>query len=100
MSSHLRQVAVLRFDVQILQDQRVHAFLREHQRHFVDRGDVLRGDDRLFFDVAEQRDLRLDVFGEIAVGAAEQDVRLNSDAQQFFHRVLRRLGLQFAARRR
>jgi type II secretory pathway component PulM len=69
---------------------------REHQRHFVDRRDVLRGDDRFFVDVAEERDLALDVGVEEAVGAAEQDVGLDADRAQVAHAVLRRLGLQLA----
>ena len=52
----------------------------EHYRHFVDGGDVFGGDDRLFLYVAEERDFRLQIFGEEAVGAAEKNVGLNSDA--------------------
>ena len=68
----------------------------EHQRHFVDRRDVLGGDDRFLVDVAEQRDLALDVGVEEAVGAAEQDVGLDADRPQIADAVLRRLGLQLA----
>ena len=46
-----------------------------------------------------ERDLRLDVLDEEAVGAAEQDVGLNSDAEQFFDRVLGGLGLQLLGSR-
>src|SRR4029077_17984319 len=90
-----RQVLIFGFQVQILHRQRVHAFAREHERYFVDGSHVFGSNDRLFLDVAEQRDLRLDVFGEEAVGAAEQDVGLNSDAEQFFDGMLRGLGFQF-----
>ena len=88
-------VPLFGLEVQVLQHQRVHTFVREDDGHFVDRGDVFGGDDGFVFDVAEQGDLRLDVFGEEAVGAAEQDVGLNSDAEQFFDRVLGGLGLEF-----
>ena len=68
----------------------------EHQRHFVDRRDVLRGDHRFFVDVAEQRDLPLEIRIEEAIGAAQQDVRLDADRAQVADAVLRRLGLQLA----
>ena len=89
------KIAILGLQMQIAHRQRVHFFVREHDRHFVDRSHVFGGDDGLFLDVAEERDLPLDVFREEAVGAAEQNIGLNSDAEQFFHGVLRRLGLQF-----
>ena len=59
-------------------------------------GHVLRGDDRLLVDVAEERDLPLDVLVEVAVGPAEQDVGLDADRAQVADAVLRRLGLQLA----
>ena len=68
----------------------------EHQRHFVDARDVLGGDDRFLVDVAEQRDLALDVLIEEAIGAAEQDVGLDADRAQVADAVLGRLGLQLA----
>ena len=55
----------------------------EHQRNLVDRGHVLGGDDRLFGDVAEESDLGLDFLAQEAVGAAQQDVGLDADAEQF-----------------
>ena len=64
--------------------------------HFVNRLDVLGGDDRLLVDVAEERDLALDVGIEKPIGAAEQDVGLNADRAQIADAVLRRLGLQLA----
>ena len=57
----------------------------EDERDLVDGVDVLGRDHRILFDVAEQRDLRLDARGEIAVGAAQEDVGLNSDGPQLFH---------------
>ena len=56
----------------------------------------LRGDHRLFVDVAEQRDLPLDVLVEVPIGAAEQDVGLDADRAQVADAVLGRLGLQLA----
>ena len=95
MSSQSLQVAILGFQAQVAKHQRIHAFTREHQRHFVNGGHVLGGDDRLFFHVAEERDFRLDLLGQKPVGAAKQNVGLDPDAEQFFHRVLGRLGLEF-----
>ena len=60
------------------------------------RRHVLGGNHRLALDVAEEGDLGLDLMGEEAIGAAQQDVRLDSDREQFLDRVLGGLGLQLA----
>ena len=70
----------------------------EAERDLVDGRDVAALDDRAELDVAEQRDLALDVLGERALGAADEDVGLNSDLHQLANRVLRRLGLDLARR--
>ena len=57
--------------------------------------DVFRGDHSLFWNAAEQRDLRLEVRSQVAVSAAKQNVRLDADLAQFFDRVLGGLGLEF-----
>src|SRR5215469_2495781 len=88
------EIAVFGLQTQVLEGQGIDILVRENDRDLVDRRNVFGGDDGLFFYVAEQGDLRLDVFGEEAVGAAEQDVGLDSDAEQLFHRVLRGLGFQ------
>src|ERR1700722_4234719 len=90
-----RQVRFPGFDMKIFQRQLVDTLLRESQRHLVDRSDVLGGNDRPVFKVAKQSNLALDLMGEKAIGPAQQDVRLNSDGEQFLDRVLGRLGLQF-----
>ena len=82
--------------VQPLQHDAIEALGRQHQRHLVDARDVLRRDDGLFVDVAEERDLSLDVLIEEAIGPAEQDVGLDADRAQVADAVLRRLGLQLA----
>ena len=64
------------------------------ERHFVDGGHGFGADDGLLFHVAEGGDLLLDLAAQGAVGAAEQDVGLDADREQFFDRVLRGLGLQ------
>ena len=74
----------------------IEAFTRKHERHLINARDILGRDDRLFIDVAEQRDLALDVLIEEAVGPAEKDVGLNADGAQVRHAVLRRLGFELA----
>ena len=88
------QVAVPGVEVQVPERERVHLFTREDQRDFVNRGDVFGGDHCLLFDVAEERDLRLDIFGQEAIGAAEQYVGLYPYAQQFLDGVLGGFGFE------
>jgi hypothetical protein len=88
----LAEVGLPGLQVQVLQDETIDAFMVEDQRTFVNAGNILSGDDGLFFDVAEECDLALDLLGEEAVGTAEEDIRLDSDAEEFFHGVLCRLG--------
>src|SRR3954468_13551840 len=85
-----------RGQVQPLEDDPVEPFLGEHRRHFVNVGDVARGDHRFLVDVAEVRDLPLDVGIEVPVGAAQQDIGLDADRAQVADAVLRRFRLQLA----
>ena len=62
----------------------------------VDRGYVARLDHGALAHVAEQGELTPLFARNRAVGAAEQDVRLDADRAQLLDRMLRRLGLQFA----
>ena len=71
----------------------------KRERDLVDRAHVGALDDGAEFDVAEERDLALDVVGDRALGADDEDVRLDTDLHQLAHRVLRRLGLELARRR-
>jgi hypothetical protein len=57
---------------------------------------VRRGNHARFRTLQNKRDFRFQVGAETPVAAANQHVRLNSDAQHFLHAVLRRLGFQFA----
>src|SRR5271165_4302445 len=68
--------------------------MREYQRNFVYRSHVLGGDHGFFFDIAEQRNFRLNVVGQVTVGTAQQDVRLDAYAEEFLDRVLGGLSLQ------
>ena len=66
------------------------------QRHVVDRARVERLDHRRLRHVAEQSDLGAVALGNLALGAAQQDVGLDAVAGQLAHAVLGRLGLQLA----
>ena len=81
-----------------LQHHPVGALVAQLQRHLVDRVDVAGGDHRFLVDVAEQRDLLLQVAVEAAVGAAQQQIGLDADRAQVADAVLGRLGLQLAGR--
>src|ERR1700757_4546318 len=62
----------------------------------IDRRRVRGGDDAVDIDVAHQRDLVLQRFGDNSVGAQDQRIRRDTYAAQRGHRVLGRLGLEFA----
>ena len=81
---------------QLLEDDLIQALGLQHERHLVDRRDVLGRDHGFLGHVAEERDLALDVGVEEPVGAAQQDVGLDADGPQVAHAVLRGLGLQLA----
>ena len=85
-----------RFEFQQAQNLLVEAFGRERHGYFINVADVGRGNDAFFGDVAEQRDLGFQVGAERAVAAADQNIGLDADAQQFLHAVLRGFGFQFA----
>ena len=61
-------------------------------------GDVERLDHRARPHVAEQRELAPLLARDRPVGADQQEVGLDADLAEFAHRVLGRLGLQFAGR--
>ena len=65
-------------------------------RHIVNIGGVARLDHRLFADVAEQAELATLFARNLAVGAAQQNIGLDADGAQLFHRMLRRFGFEFA----
>ena len=68
-------------------------------RHRVDVVDITRLDHRTFANIAKQSELAPFFLWDFAVGAAEQNVRLDADRTQLFHRMLGRLGFQFARAR-
>jgi len=84
------------FEAKEANDLRVEAFLAEFDGDFVNGLHVFHRNDAGFGDVAEKRDLFLEIFGDVAIAAAEKNIGLNTDAEHFFYGVLRWLGLQFA----
>ena len=64
-------------------------------RHIVNRADVAGLDHGALAHVAEQAELAALVARHRAIRAAQQNIRLDADGAQLFHRMLRRLGLQF-----
>src|SRR5205823_10284112 len=88
-----------RVDVEVLEDDAVEPLLLEHERDLVDRVvDVLLDEGRLEVDVAEGRDLLPHLLGDLALGAADEDVGLDPDLAELADRVLRRLRLHLARR--
>ena len=60
-------------------DDFVHALLVIEQRDFVDVFYVQTGEDRISGDIGEESDFAPLVFGNIAVSAANQHIRLDTD---------------------
>jgi hypothetical protein len=92
------QVGRLCPDVELFHHTFVQPLFAQRQRHIVDMFAVHHRDDVLHVHVAEQGDLVLHLLGDLPLGAAEQDVRLDADLAQFHDRMLGRLGLQLASR--
>ena len=82
-----------------LQTRVVEALLVERERDLVDRRHVGALDHRAELDVAEERDLALDVVRQRPLGAADEEVGLDADLHQLAHRMLRRLRLHLAGGR-
>ena len=93
------EVSRLGQDAELVTDDLVEHLVVQHGRNFVDRIGVQRLDHRLALHIAEQRDLGFLVFRNVAVGATEQHVGLDTDFAQFLDRVLGRFGLQLAGGR-
>ncbi len=68
----------------------------EDQRNLVDRRGGRHADDGFLLDVAEEGDLVADVVRHLLVGAADDDIRLDTDAPEVTDTHLGRLGLHLA----
>ncbi len=76
----LGHVGLAALQVQPLDDHLVEPLRREVARHLVDAARVDRRDDRTGVDVAEQADLAADAHVDGAIGAAHDEVGLDTDA--------------------
>jgi hypothetical protein len=90
----LRHVARVLGQVQDLEQDLVQTLAAEAQRYLVDGVDVTGGDDLARLDIAEERDLALDIFGQRTVAAAEQGIGGDTDGSELAYRVLGRLCLE------
>src|SRR6516164_3294264 len=76
----------------------VEPFQMVGDRNAVDRVDIERGDDPAVAQIAKQRDLLAGGRRDRALAAAQQNIGLDAEAEKFFGRMLRRLGLQLSCR--
>ena len=95
----LAQLRLSFIEPEIAADRGIEALAMQLQRHIVDGFGVERLDHPVGGDVAEQRDLAPRRLRDFPVAAAQQDVRLDAEAEQFLDAVLGRLGLELAGRR-
>src|SRR5918992_2656703 len=80
--------------VQLLDDLLVQPLRMERERNLVDGRRIGALDDGAELDVAEERDLALDVVRERSFGANDEEVRLDTELHEVAHRVLGRLRLE------
>ena len=66
----------------------IKAFLVKNKRHFVNALDILTRNYCVFADITKEGNFRFNVLGKISVRSANKNVRLNTDASEFFHTVL------------
>src|SRR6478672_9905640 len=76
----------------------VEALFMKVERNLIDRANVARFDHCAEFDVAEQRDFPLHVFGQRPIATTNENVRLNSDFHQLAYRMLSWFGFYFPRR--
>jgi len=90
----LAEIGLVGAQAELLADQPVESLLLQPLGDEVDVGDVDRRDNRLQVDVGKERDLVANLLGQRLGRAADEDVRMDTDAAQLVDRVLRRLRLQ------
>src|SRR6266571_2956622 len=83
-------------DAELVADDFIQHLLVQHPWNPVDRVRVPDRDDGIGLNVGKQRDLLLFVLRDGPVGAAQERIGLDADPAQLLHRVLSRLGLDFA----
>ena len=82
--------------IEQLQDLLIQTFLVVEQRHLVDAFHIVGRDHGIPLDIAEMSNLGFDVGRQRMFRAAEQNIRLNTDASKFFDAVLGGFGLELA----
>ena len=87
----------LGFEAQFLHHDLIEPLLVQQHGDFIDIPGIDGRDDRALLDVGEQGDLAPVLSGQRVMRTAKQDIRLDADAAQLLHRVLRRFGLDLAA---
>ena len=92
----LGQVGTTRIEMQFLGHDFVQPLLVQQPWNLVDVVHIHGRYHGAHRHVGEERNLAAHVLGQHAVGAAQQDVRLDAERQQLLHRMLRRLTLEFA----
>jgi hypothetical protein len=80
----------------VIGQERVEALPLEHERDRVDGRGVRGAHDPGDRDVAEQRDLLLEVPADRPIRTAHDRIRLQAERAELLHRVLRGLGLELA----
>src|SRR4051812_9780562 len=89
-----RKVGRRGLQAELLDDLGVEPLLVKDQRNLVDRPHVGALDHGAKFDVAEERDLALDLVGDRTLGADDEQIGLNSDLHELAYGVLGWFGLQ------
>ena len=85
--------------LQLVERHDVQFLVQHHQWHFVNGRHVDRFDYRTHVHVTEQCNFAAHFVGQVFFGTQDQNVRLQSVFEQLFHRMLGRLGFQFAGSR-
>ena len=83
-------------EIESFVDKRVDAALMQQQRHFIDGRCGRHGDDRIPVDIAEEGNFFLDIIWNVVVGAANDDIWLDTCGAELAHALLGWFGLQLA----
>ena len=92
----LGQIRGRDLEAQLVDHDVVQVLFMQQHGNFIDIVGIDRGYHRAFLHVGEQSDLAPLLVRQPMGTAAQQDIRLNTDAAQLLHRVLRGLGLDLA----
>ena len=85
-------------DTEFVEHNIIDVLFVQNARNLVNAIHVVRGNDCLFGDVGKESDFLALTRWQHPVAATHEDVRLNTDAAQFLHRVLSWFGFHFTRR--